>query len=318
MKRRHRYIFGPVPSRRLGLSLGVDIIPYKTCTLDCIYCQLGRTTRKTVFRRMYAPPEEVITELRSVLRAGVKPDWITFSGSGEPTLHTKLGKMIRAVKRVSRIPVAVLTNGTLLWKPEIRKALAAADLVIPDLDAGSAGVFRRVNRPHPSLSFRRIAAGIEEFTRRFPGRVWLEVVLVRGINDGEEELRRIARLAARIRPERVQLNTVLRPPADRRARPLTEAALQRARSVMQPYLPGIPVEIVARFRGKAGRAPSADAKGAVLKYLKRRPATLSDLSASLGIGRGAVKGVLKRLIASGLASEERVAGKLFFIVRGGP
>ncbi|MDD5556060.1 MAG: radical SAM protein [bacterium] len=307
-------VFGPVPSRRLGRSLGVDVVPLKTCTLDCVYCQLGRTARRTVRRRRQAPVREVMRELRSVLRRGVEADWITFSGSGEPTLHAELGRMVRAVKRMTRIPVAVLTNGTLLFRPAVREALAAADLVVPDLDAGSARVFRLVNRPHPSLSFRKVARGIEEFARGFRGRIWLEVVLVRGVNDGADELRRIGRLAARIRPERVQLNTVARPPAERWAAGLTPAGMERARRILQRELGPIPVEPVARRPGAARRRSRRRPDAAVLACLARRPETAAGLSASLGIPPSRLAAVLRRLARSGAIRSERFGGERVYLL----
>ncbi len=249
---RRNFVFGPVPSRRLGISLGVDVIPPKTCTLDCIYCEAGRTRRLTKRRRAYVPAAEVVRQVGAALRKGGRVDWITFSGCGEPTLHSGLGGMIRAVKRMTRIPVAVLTSGTLLSDPRVRRALRDADLVVPSLDAGSARVFRQINRPHPSLRLSRVAEGIARFRRRFPGRLWLEVVLLKGVNDSPRELARIAALAARIRPERVQLNTAVRPPARVNAKPLDAGGLRAARLVLAKALGDIPVEIVAGFRGAGG------------------------------------------------------------------
>jgi len=313
MRKVWKYIFGPVPSRRLGLSLGIDIVPYKSCTLDCVYCQLGRTNRKTAIRANYAPLEEVLAELRAALKRRGRIDWITFSGSGEPTLHKRLGEMIRSVKKITRIPVAVLTNGTLLWMPSVRRDLDEADLVIPDLDAGSARTFRKINRPHPSLSFKKIVEGIEKFTRRFKGKVWLEVFLARGVNDSEEELRRITRLIRRIKPDRIQINTVDRPPAEKWVRPLGAKVLRKAQSIMRSCSEGIPVEVISVFSGKKGGISSPNKRGELLKYLKRRPATLFDLSAALGISRFRIAGLLRSLLASGLVREERTRGKRFFV-----
>jgi len=152
--KKREYIYGPVPSRRLGRSLGVDVVPFKICTYDCIYCQLGKTTHKTTQHSEWAPPETVIEQLKSKLYT--KPDYITISGSGEPTLYSKVGKVIRKIKEITNIPVAVLTNGSLLWLPDVRNSLVAADLVLPSLDAGSDQLFRYVNRPYQDIHFNKM------------------------------------------------------------------------------------------------------------------------------------------------------------------
>jgi wyosine [tRNA(Phe)-imidazoG37] synthetase (radical SAM superfamily) len=206
-----KYIYGPVPSRRLGRSLGIDLVPFKTCTYDCIYCQLGRTTNKTMERRSYVPIEDIIGELKIKLATGEHPHYITIAGSGEPTLHSEIGELIVRIKAMTKIPVTVLTNGSLLFMPEVRAALMQADLVIPSLDAGDETMFRYVNRPHPEISFDRMVNGLIDFTRDFPGDVWLEVLLLFGITGMADETRKIAAYAERIGPQRVQLNTVCRP-----------------------------------------------------------------------------------------------------------
>lgn len=309
-------IFGPVPSRRLGLSLGVDLVPFKTCTLDCLYCQLGPTARTTVTRKSYAPAAEVLRQLEAALKKGGAMDWITFSGSGEPTLHTGLGKMIRAVKRMTRIPVAVITNGTLLADPRVRRALREADLVLPDLDAGSARVFRKINRPHPSLRFSRVAAGITRFAREFRGRVWLEVVLLRGVNDAPEELKRIGALAATIRPERVQLNTAARPPAYADAKPLSPAELRTARDIIAGALAGSPVDIIADFKGARRAARRGGIEDAIVAYLARRPGTERDLAAGLGIRNEKIAGPLDGLVRSGAVKKRAFRNEQYYHAAG--
>jgi wyosine [tRNA(Phe)-imidazoG37] synthetase (radical SAM superfamily) len=183
-----KMIYGPVPSRRLGISLGLDIIPFKTCSYDCIYCQLGRTTEQTLERRSYVTISSLINQLKEVLELNEEIDYITFSGSGEPTLNQDIGEMIRKVKELTCIPVAVLTNGSLLWEERVRKNLSYADLVVPSLDAVSEEVFRRVNRPASGLSIEKVLRGLESFTWSFKGKIYLEVMLVKGMNDSEEEI----------------------------------------------------------------------------------------------------------------------------------
>jgi wyosine [tRNA(Phe)-imidazoG37] synthetase (radical SAM superfamily) len=304
-------IFGPVPSRRLGFSLGVDLIPYKTCTLDCLYCQLGPTARTTVARKSYAPAAEVLRHLGAALKKGGAVDWITFSGSGEPTLHTGMGKMIRAVKQMTRVPVAVITNGTLLADPRVRRALREADLVLPDLDAGSARVFRKINRPHPSLRFSRVVAGITRFAREFRGRVWIEVVLLKGVNDTPEELKRIGALAAAIRPERVQLNTAARPPAYADAKPLSHTELRAARDIIAGTLAGIPVDIIADFKGTRTARRRGGVEDTIIAYLARRPGTERDLAAGLGIRNEKIAGPLDGLVRSGSVKKRAFRGEQY-------
>ncbi len=305
-------IFGPVPSRRLGFSLGVDIVPFKCCSLDCVYCQLGLTTDKTLQREEYVSPEFILAELETVLKKGGRLDYITFSGSGEPTLNSKIGEMIRRVKELTDIPVAVLTNGTLLSDPEVREELSAADLVVPSLDGGTEEAFRKVNRPHPDLSLEKIVRGIADFTSGFPGSVWLEVMLVRGVNDSDFELGEIANKIAAINPDKVQLNTVVRPPAEAEAHPLGPKEMDRARNFLQSRLDKIPVEVVADFQGKREQVLKEDIRESILTYLKRRPATLDDLSATFGLHRNEIIKYLGHLLESGDIAEERIGEKKYF------
>ena len=215
-----KYIFGPVPSRRLGRSLGVDLVPYKTCTFDCIYCDLGRTTRKTVSRQSYVSPEEIQGELELTLSVlEKKPDYITLSGSGEPTLNTNIGEIIRRIKEITSTPVAVLTNGSLLSSNEVRRDLSEADVVLPSLDAITPALFEYINRPHPSLKIEEIISGLIQFRKQYRGQIWLEVVFCRGVNDDKEEIEKLKGVIERIQPDRIQLNTPVRPPAEEFAYP---------------------------------------------------------------------------------------------------
>ncbi len=218
------YVYGPVPSRRLGRSLGIDLVPLKTCTYDCLYCQLGKTTNKTIQRQEWVPPEEVLIELKDHLPG--EHDYITIAGSGEPTLHTGIGSLIKAVKAMTATAVAVLTNGSLLWLPEVREALCCADLVIVSLDAGEEHLFRLVNRPHPDITFHRMIDGIYEFRRSFSGQYWLEVLLLGGITGLPHPVEQMAEIAGWISPDRVQLNTVVRPPAESSAVPVARCLLE--------------------------------------------------------------------------------------------
>ncbi len=307
--RGRRFVYGPVPSRRLGFSLGVDIIPYKTCTLDCVYCQLGTVRHTTCRRRAWFSVPEVLAQIRAVVASARRVDYITFSGSGEPTLNTNLGPLIRAIKKATRIPVAVLTNGTLLTRRGVRADLDAADLVVPSLDAADSAMFSAVNRPHLSLDAKRVIDGLVRFRKEFRGQLWLEIMLVRGLNDSPAHLRALKAAAESIAPDRIQLNTVVRPPAERSARPLTPRELERARRVFGPK-----AEVVASFTRRqpaaSGAAPDLDA--AVASVIKRRPVTASDLAASLGKPRHDIVAALCRLAASGQARALRHGRRTFY------
>jgi wyosine [tRNA(Phe)-imidazoG37] synthetase (radical SAM superfamily) len=271
------YIYGPVPSRRLGFSLGIDIIPYKTCSLDCIYCQLGSTKQKTVQRKKYFSERTILEQIKQILNSDQKVDYITFSGSGEPTLNSSLGNLIKKIREITSIPVAVLTNGTLLTKKPVRKALLQADLVVPSLDAATQDVFERINRPHPSLHIQDIIEGLKEFRQEFQGSIWLEILLVKGVNDSPSHIQKLKQATKQINPDRIQLNTVVRPPAEDFAQPLSFAELQKIQKIF-----GRKAEIIADFDKIQLRASSLDLKDAVLAMVQRRPVTLSDLAASLG------------------------------------
>ncbi len=273
-----RYVFGPVPSRRLGRSLGVDLVPFKTCSHNCIYCQLGRTTNQTLMRDEYAPTHTVIEQLRTALTGGDRPDSVTLAGSGEPTLHSRIGEVIAAIKQLSDVPVTILTNGSLFDQPEVRQACAQADRVVPSLDAGSEAVFQRINRPAPGLTLAGHAAGLAAFRGGFNGQLWLEVMLVEGINSTDEEVLEIRSLAERIRPDRIQLNTVVRPPAEDAAQAVGAERMAEIAAVMGPH-----TEVIADYQARHVPADVARRREEVLAMLERRPCTLADVAAGLGI-----------------------------------
>ena len=295
------HIFGPVPSRRLGFSLGVDPVPLKTCTYSCIYCQLSRTDRTTLERKEYVPADRVLGELKRVLGEERRIDYITFSGSGEPTLHAKIGEMIREIKRMTPTPVAVLTNGSLFSLREVRSDLAQADLVVPSLDAVSEGAFEKVNRPHERLDLQGMLEGLKTFRREYAGQIWLEIMLVRRVNDAPEEIERMRTVASEIGPDRIQLNTVVRPPAEAFARPVSPEELRRIGSLF-----GDRCEVIARFAHREQSAYKEDVAQAIVTLVERRPVTIGDLSDSLGLHRNEI---LKYLEA--LEKEGRVRPVLF-------
>jgi wyosine [tRNA(Phe)-imidazoG37] synthetase (radical SAM superfamily) len=300
------HLFGPVPSRRLGRSLGVDLIPPKTCTYDCIYCEVGPTTCRTGQRFAYQT-EAVISELAGYLKdPGVRPDVITLAGSGEPTLNQGLGRIIREIKAMSQIPVAVLTNGALLYLPEVRQELAAADIVLPSLDAGRAETYAAINRPLPELSFESLLDGLTAFRREYRGRIWLEVMLLKGLNDTEEELTLLRRALQKIAPDKIQLNTAVRPVVEAAALPLDREAIAAAAATL-----GGPVEVIAAFDREDIVGISGQDEDFV-EMLSRRPMTAPDLAKVLGLPLVQVVARLKRLQDSGRISHNRYHDEEFY------
>lgn len=301
------HIYGPVPSRRLGFSLGVDIIPFKTCSLNCIYCQLGPTLQKTTKREECVPSSRILPEIKRVLHSGQRIDYITFSGSGEPTLNSVIGKIIRKIKKVTSLPVAVLTNSTLLTRKRVREALLAADLVVPSLDAATQEVFLKINRPHPSLKIKEIIEGLRKFRQEFKGYLWLEVMLVKGVNDSPAHIRKLKEAIAKINPDKIQLNTVIRPPAEKFARPLTHKEMKRIRETL-----GKKCEIIAPFEKKEQPAVSENIRSSIHSLLQRRPATLSDIASSLGKHKNEIIKHLNVLLEEGKVKAVVHRGKRYY------
>jgi wyosine [tRNA(Phe)-imidazoG37] synthetase (radical SAM superfamily) len=271
------HIYGPVPSRRLGYSLGVDILPFKTCSLDCIYCQLGTTERKKVQRNKYFDVDAILGQIKNLIVSGQRIDYITFSGSGEPTLNVFIGILIREIKKTTQIPVAVLTNSTLLSQKSVRNALSDADLVVPSLDAATQDIFDRINRPHSSLKIRQVIKGLKIFRQEFSGKIWLEILLVKGVNDSPAHIKKLKKAISKINPDKIQLNTVVRPPAENSALPLSPQELDKIREYF-----GKKAEVVAEFNKIQHGPISHDIKDAILAIVARRPVTLADMSKSLG------------------------------------
>jgi wyosine [tRNA(Phe)-imidazoG37] synthetase (radical SAM superfamily) len=296
-------VYGPVPSRRLGRSLGVDLVPFKTCTYDCVYCQLGRTTAKTVRRRPSVDAREVVAQV--VGRLDSAPDVIALAGSGEPTLSLELGEVVAGLKAATDVPVAVITNGSLLGVPDVQHDLASADIVLPSLDVADEAAYQRVNRPHASLTFEGLVNGMVDFRRTYAGQVWLEVMTIDGVNATSRQMERIAVHAARIRPDRVQLNTVVRPPADATARAVSSERLAALAALFTP-----PAEVIA---GSPALQPDQEATAAdVLTLIARRPCTTADVATGLGIHQNAAIKALTALVESGKAQRRDHAGGTFY------
>ena len=299
------YIFGPVPSRRLGRSLGVDLVPFKTCSYDCVYCQLGRTTNRTLERKEWVPLDEVVDELKAKLAR--RPDYITLSGSGEPTLYSRTGDLIDRIKTMTDVPVAVLTNGSLLWDSAVRTQLMHADLVVPSLDASDEAVFQAVNRPHEDLSFERMLDGLIEFRQEFQGQYWLEVFLLAGHNVTVVEIEKLADCVRRIGPDRVQLNTVTRPPTEEYAVGVKQQRLKELAAEFDP-----PAEVIADFRGIHQQKEFAAGRESVLELLRRRPCSIDDIACGLSMHRNEAIKFVEELSAEKSIESTLTAGKLYY------
>ncbi len=311
--KKFKHLYGPVASRRLGRSLGIDLIPHKTCSYDCIYCQLGRTTHKTIERREYVPVNDVLEELREKLSAGVSCDYISLAGCGEPTLHSSIGEIIDKIKEMTKIPVAVLTNGSLMYLPEVRDALMKANLVIPSLDAGDEDLFHYVNRPHKDISFDLMVKGLIDFTRQFSGRVWLEVLLISGVTGLPAEVKKIAAWAKIIGAQKVQLNTVERPAVEDFACAVERKQMEK----LAGLFPGT-VEIIGG--AQKVNIPEGSSRGTtdrdILNILSRRPSTLYGICVGLGLHPHDAAKRLQNLVEEGSAAIIRADDDLFYKIAG--
>ncbi len=305
-----KYLFGPVNSRRLGRSLGIDLVPFKTCTLNCVYCECGATTALTLDVNEYVPTAEVIAEVDEYLSKGPRLDAVTFSGSGEPTLHNGIGDVIRHIReRFPGYRIAVLTNGTLLWKKEVRERIIGADLVIPSLDAATAETFRKITRPSPELDLVTVIHGLRDFREIFSGMLILEIFIIPGINDTDEELSALRDGALLIRPDRVELNRLDRPGAEKGLVRARDDELARIAEYFRP-LEAVPV-------GEPDTAlPPGDlrldARNAVMATLERRPSTMEDLEKTLGLRRAEIVKILGDLEREGCVKKEEQERGLFY------
>lgn len=315
--RRHACIFGPVPSRRLGRSLGIDLVPHKVCSLDCRYCECGPTTTLTLERREWVPTTAVLAELEAWLAAEgdggrETADYLTFSGSGEPTLHRDLGLVAEWLAERTGVPLALLTNGTLLGDPALRAELSSLSVICPSLDTAREETFRAFNRPHASLTVKALVEGLIALRQDVSAEIWLEVLLADGVNDSDEELDALAEAIGRINPHRVQLNTAVRPGTDRRLGPASADTLARALARFGPR-----AEAVAGFRQEPSTAavrPDRDVplEAQVLAVLRRRPETVEALCVSLGVPSEILAAEVRRLVDAGRLQAEARGGLSYY------
>lgn len=294
-----QFVFGPVPSRRLGQSLGIDPIPLKTCNWNCVYCQLGRSVPLQFERKVYFPAQAIVAELEQFFGQPQVPalDWVTFVGSGEPTLHSEIGWLIQRVKSLTDKPIAVITNSSLLYLPEVRRDLSQADAVLPSLDAGNPALYRRINRAHPELTFERLVQGLIAFRQEYDGQLWLEVMLIKDLNDTEPALKEIAALVEQIQPDEVHLNAPTRPPAEKWVKPTDEEGLYRAMSVL-----GKQARVVHPAQSRWKLDPKQDVVETILEIITRHPLREEDVLTALSdLPSSEVVAILERLEKSGKA-----------------
>ncbi len=307
MKHGYKYLFGPVPSRRLGRSLGVDLTQFKTCTLDCIFCQLGRTTHKTLDRKEYVPAAHVEAELEAWINEGGKADHITLAGSGEPTLHTRFGDILRFVRDRTDIPTALLSNGTLFWKPEVRKAATQADVVKLSLSAWDQFSFDHINRPHPSLKFESIIDGYRAFRNDFQGKLWIEVFLIWGTNSIQADVEKIAAIAAAIGPDEIHLNTAVRPPAEEFAYALPREKMEALTELFRPR-----AKVIAEFSTDKSADVAAN-ENTILAMLKRRPCTTQQIADVFGMHLNEVSKYIGKLSRTGKIRSQGSGREGYFV-----
>lgn len=307
----YRHLFGPVPSRRFGRSLGVDLTPLKTCTLDCVFCQLGHTSRKTLERREYVPVAEVTAELARWRDEGGQADYITLAGSGEPTLHSGFGAVLEFIRGALPFPSVLLSNGTLFWQSEVREAARRAHLVKLSLSAWDALTFRRVNRPHAEIDFDLYLAGLRTFGEAREGKLWLEVFLVEGLNTTREGLERLARLAETIAPDEIHLNTAVRPTAERSVQATPRERMEEWAGWFRPR-----ATVIAGFPKRAGVNVEAGER-AILDMLRRRPCTAAQVAEAFDMHRNEVAKYIGDLARANRVRDEYQGGEVYFKAIGG-
>ncbi len=305
---KYKYLFGPVPSRRLGLSLGVDLLPHKTCTLDCVYCESGKTTNLTIDRKMYVPVGSVIDELSAYLSTAPKIDYITFSGSGEPTLNIGISEVVAFLKNnYPHYKIALLTNSTLFYREDVRNDVLDVDLVIASIDAVSEKVFLTINRPEKKLDMTTVITGLELFREKYKNELWIEVFVIPGQNDSDYEIKRINNAVKRIRPDKIQLNSLDRPAVEEWVVPADKICLNRVISQLNA------AEIInkAEIQGADSDCSSNNIQR-ILGLIKRRPCTIDDIIISLGISELKAEEYLEELVGKKMISCEKMERGFFY------
>lgn len=289
-----KFVFGPVPSRRLGFSLGVDIIPRKYCNFDCIYCQVGKTANKEVTRKPFFEIEEVAKEVVEELHRAERTDFVTFSGSGEPTLNLNIRSMIHEIKQRVDTPVAVITNGSLLSLEEVRNDIREADVVLPSLDAASEDIFRLINRPHPSIGVASIIEGLKRLREDYHGLIWLEIMMIKGMNDDPDEVEKLRDIVTRLGVDKIHLNTVTRPPSETTAGRMESYDLEK----LQVFFGGT-CEVISSFKKNGVHAEKLKWAEMLMSILRRRSLTVNDIAKITGVSLPQIEEALRVMEAEG-------------------
>ncbi|MCX8029242.1 MAG: radical SAM protein [Brevinematales bacterium] len=313
MNTKLKYVFGPIPSRRLGMSLGVDLVPHKICNYDCVFCEVGITKRTVTVRKEYVKKETIINELKVFFDNFVgKIDHITLTGAGETTLNSKLSEIIAEIKSTFKYPIAVLTHSGNIYEEEVRKGLSFADVVCPSLDAASQEIFEKINRPDKTIKIQNVIEGLIKFREEFKGKILLEILLVKGINDTEDELQKIGKTCSLIRPDMVQINTVDRPGAYSSAIPLSSEELQKAKQIISSFYPK--VEVLSRHYSNPEPIKKSEEEISedILSILKRRPLTVLDIVISEGIEFFKAKEIVNKLLNQNKIEEVILNGNRFY------
>ncbi len=302
----YKYLFGPLPSRRLGMSLGVDLVPHKVCNFNCVYCECGETTELVSERQEFVPIYKVLEELKHFFKTGPELDYITFSGSGEPLLNKGLGGVLDfIIKNYPGYKTALLTNSSLLVCESIRAEIRPLDLIVPSLDAVSKSVFAKINRSVGQCDPLAIVEGLVSFRKEFKGQMWLEIFIVPGINDTMQELDLLSKAAERIKPDKVQINMLDRPGTEDWVRPLTPDEVSRILS----FFKRIPVEVVSsRDDKRSFSCEQSEKTDLILTLVRRRPSTLSDIAQVINCSENETSAIIDDLVERGLltfSTEER-------------
>jgi wyosine [tRNA(Phe)-imidazoG37] synthetase (radical SAM superfamily) len=308
---KYKYLFGPVPSRRLGVSLGVDLVPHKVCNLDCVYCEIGHTTKLTNDRMNYIPSEKVTEELDHYIANNPELDYVTFSGAGEPTLNQGIGKIVKHLKtNYPDYNIALITNSILFSNPEVRKEILDVDLILPSLDAASYEVFEKINRPQKNINYDEVINGLIDLRKEFAGEIWLEFFLIEGINDGDEELSKMKEIVTKINPDILQLNSLDRPGTESWVKPMPKEKMEGIKAFFQPQN----TRIIARYE-KTKHIENFDSNKieAILNTIGRRPCTVKDLLSFIDINHHELNKYLKQLVRDNLIEKQYRDNLIFYI-----
>lgn len=310
---KYKYLFGPIPSRRLGMSLGIDLVPSKVCSMNCIYCESGATNNLTMERKEYIDVDEVIKELDQFIAENNKLDCITFSGAGEPLLNSRCGDLIDYIKnKYPQFRLALITNSSLLYKKEVREEIKNIDLILPSLDAVGEKAYLKLTRPERELKVENIIDGLIAFRKEYKTEMWLEIFFAPGVNDSEEEVKRIAETVKRINPDRVQLNTLDRPGVIKSIKPVSRERLEEIAKSFEP----LHVEVIAKVNSKTtDSAKLEDIEDKIISTIIRRPVTANDLAQTFGVELETVLSSVSKLLNDGKIKEEKLERGIFYKIK---